>query len=45
MPANLGGKDIKINFDVVDSDIPLLLSLKPMKTAKIRLDLEHGSGE
>ena len=34
-PANLGGKDIKINIDVADSDIPLLLlSLKATKKAK-----------
>ena len=45
-PANLGGKDIKINVDVADSDIPLLLlSLKAMKKAKTKLDLEQDSVE
>ena len=45
LPANIGGKDIKKKVDVVDSDIPLLLSLKAMKKAKIKLDLEQDSAE
>ena len=45
LPANLGGKDIKISVDVVDSDIQLLLSLKAMKKAKTQLDLEQDSAE
>ena len=34
-----------IQTDVVDSDIPLLLSLDTMKRAKIKLDLEHDTAE
>ena len=34
-----------LNVDVADSDIPLLLSLKVMKKAKIKLDLEQDSAE
>ena len=38
MPA---GKRIKIKTDVVDSDIPLLLSKTAMKSAGVKLDLEN----
>ena len=45
LTANLGGKYIKINVDVVDSDKPLLSSLKAMKKAKIKLDLKQDSAD
>lgn len=45
IPATLAGKKITIHTDVVTSDIPLLLSLKAMKKAKIKLNLENDSAE
>ena len=44
-PCNLAGKSIVIRADVVDSDIPLLLSKDSMKKAKIKLDLENDQAE
>ena len=34
-----------IRNDVVDSDIPLLLSVKPMKNATVKLDLGNDTAE
>jgi hypothetical protein len=45
IPAHLAGKDISIKTDVVDSDIPLLLSKTAMKMAKVKLDLENDTAE
>ena len=45
IPAYLAGKEITIRTDVVDSDIPLLLSIKSMKKAGIILDLVNDSAE
>ena len=39
LPAQLADHSITIHTDIVTSDIPLLLSLKAMKAAKIKLDL------
>ena len=45
VPAILAGKEIAINTDVVESDIPLLLSKEAMKTAKVKLDLQTDTAE
>ena len=45
IPATLAGKPVTIHTDVVDSDIPLLLSIDSMKRAKIKLDLENDTAE
>ena len=45
LPAFLAEKEVIIHTDVVESDIPLLLSLQAMKKAKIKLDLEKDSAE
>ncbi|XP_071114334.1 uncharacterized protein [Haliotis cracherodii] len=45
LPAFMAGKNVRIRTDVVDSDIPLLLSLRSMKEACVKLDLEHDSAE
>ena len=45
IPAYLAGKEVLIHTDVVESDIPLLLSLQTMKKAGIKLDLVHDSAE
>ena len=39
LPIYLVGKQVKLHTDVVDSDIPLLLSKPAMKTAGVKLDL------
>ena len=36
----IAGKEVFIRTDVVDSDIPLLLSRRAMKTAGVKMDLE-----
>ena len=36
----IAGKEVTIKTDVVESDIPLLLSRTAMKKAAIKLDLE-----
>ena len=41
LPAVIAGKDVTIKTDVVESDIPLLLSRTAMKKAAIKMDLEH----
>ena len=40
LPAVIAGKEVTIKTDVVESDIPLLLSRTAMKKAAIKLDLE-----
>ena len=40
LPGTLAGKSVLIKTDVVDSEIPLLLSKTAMKNAKIKLDFE-----
>ena len=40
IPAVVAGKEVFIQTDVVESDIPLLLSRKAMKTAGVMMDLE-----
>ena len=45
LPCMLAGRDVMIEADVVDSDIPLLLSLKAMKGAQVKLDLENDEAE
>ena len=45
LPAYLVGNKVTIKADVVESDIPLLLSRQAMKTAKIKLDIENDSAE
>lgn len=41
MPANIAGKDVTVKTDVVDSDIPLLLSRAAMKIAGVKMDLQN----
>ena len=41
IPVTIVGKKINIETDVVDCGIPLLLSKKSMKRAKIKIDLEN----
>ena len=45
IPAVLAGKNVTINTDVVKSDISLLLSIKSMKKAQIKLDLVNDMAE
>ena len=40
LPARLAGKDVVIGTDVIDSDIPLLLSKNSMKKADTVIDFE-----
>ena len=40
VPAMIAGKTCSIEFDIINSDIPLLMSKKAMKTMKMRIDLE-----
>ena len=41
IPCTLAGVQCSLSTDVVDSDIPLLLSKNAMKKAKVKLDLEN----
>lgn len=41
LPAMIAGKEVTIRTDVVESDIPLLLSRQAMKTASVKMDLEN----
>lgn len=41
LPVCMVGNDVKIRTDVVDSDIPLLLSRSAMKKAGVKMDLEN----
>ena len=45
IPAVIAGQEITIITDVVESNIPLLLSLKAMKNAKVKLNLENDTVE
>ena len=45
IPAPLAGTDGTIRTDVMNSDIPLLLSVKSMKNAKVKFDLENDTAE
>ena len=45
LPCKLAGKDVMIKVDIIDSDIPLLLSKSAMKSAKVKLDLENDKAE
>ena len=38
LPASIANMDVSITTDVVDCDLPLLLSKDAMKTAKVKLD-------
>ena len=40
LPAFMAGLEVTIRTDVVDSDIPLLLSRSAMKRAGVKMDLE-----
>ena len=41
LPCIIAGKTCTIEVDIVKSDIPLLLSKKVMKKAKMKIDLEN----
>ena len=41
LPAIMAGKNVQIKTDIVESDIPLLLSRSAMKSAGVKLDLEN----
>ena len=41
LPAVIAGKEVTIKTDVVESDIPLLLSRTAMKKAAIKMDLKN----
>ena len=43
IPGSLAGVNCTIVTDVVESDIPLLLSKDSMKAAKVKLNLENDS--
>ena len=45
IPGQLAGKPVMINIDVVESDIPLLMSKDAMKRAKIKLNLQNDTAE
>ena len=45
IPCRIAGKDVTIGVDVVESAIPLLLSLKALKTANTKLNLEQDTAE
>jgi hypothetical protein len=41
LPVCMVGKQVRVKTDVVESDIPLLLSRSAMKKAGIKMDLEN----
>ena len=41
LPIRIVGNNVTVKTDVVDSDIPLLLSRSSMKKAKVKMDLEN----
>ena len=43
LPATIGNKSLYINTDIVDGDLPLLLSKNAMKTAETKLDFSSDS--
>ena len=45
IPAVLAGKEVRISTDVVDSQIPLLLSLSAMKRAGVKLNTVNDTAE
>ena len=45
IPAIVATKNVTIKTDVVESDIPLLLSKQAMKKANVKLDLENDTAE
>ena len=45
IPAMIAGEEVTIKTDVVNSDIPLLLSKEAMKNIRVKLDLEHDTAE
>ena len=45
LPATIVGKQVTVRTDVVDSDIPLLLSRDAMKKARVKLDVVNDSAE
>jgi hypothetical protein len=45
IPANIAGKERQIMTDVVRSDVPLLLSRRAMKRARMKLDLQNDTVE
>lgn len=45
IPATVVGKEVTIRTDVVESDIPLLLSKDSMKKAGVKLDLQNDTAE
>ncbi len=45
LPCTIGGRNVSLNVDVVDSDIPLLLSKAAMKKANTKLDFKNDTVE
>ena len=41
IPVFIGNKQVKIITEIVDANIPLLLSIKAMKTGKLKIDFEN----
>ena len=44
-PCKMAGKNVRIRTDVVNADIPLLLSKEAMKKAEVKLDLVSDTAE
>lgn len=44
-PCKIVGKNIRIRADIIDADIPLLLSKEAMKKAEMKLDLVNDTAE
>ena len=45
LPAVIAGKEVTIKTDVVESDIPLLLSRQSIKTAGVKVALESDTAK
>ena len=45
LPAVIAGKEVTIKTDVVESDIPMLLSRQAMKTDGVKIDLESDTAQ
>ena len=45
LPAVIAGKEVTIKTDVLESDIPLLLSRQAMTTAGVKMDLESDTAQ
>ena len=41
IPCSINGRNVYLKTEVVDSDIPCLLSKKSMKSARVKIDLEN----